>query len=50
MGGTVLAQDRPTAQSYGMPGAAIHTGCVDAVLPLDDIAPTLVRLVTADST
>jgi two-component system, chemotaxis family, protein-glutamate methylesterase/glutaminase len=47
MGGTVIAQDRPTSQSFGMPGAAIHTGCVDAVLPLGEIAPALVHLVTA---
>jgi len=47
MGGTVIAQDRGTAQSYGMPGAAIHTGCVDAVLPLAEIAPALVHHVTA---
>jgi two-component system chemotaxis response regulator CheB len=46
-GGTVIAQDRPTSQSFGMPGAAIHTGCVDAILPLGEIAPALVNLVTA---
>lgn len=46
-GGTVIAQDRPSSQSFGMPGAAIGTGCVDTVLPLDQIAPTLVHLVTA---
>lgn len=48
MGGTVIAQDRPTSQSFGMPGAAIRTGCVDAVLPLDEIAPALVHLVNGD--
>jgi two-component system chemotaxis response regulator CheB len=47
MGGSVIAQDRPTAQNFGMPGAAIQTGCVDTILPLDDIAPALVHLVTA---
>lgn len=46
-GGTVIAQDRPTSQSFGMPGAAIRTGCVDAVLPVAEIAPALIHLVTA---
>ncbi len=46
-GGMVLAQDRATSQNFGMPGAAIQTGCVDAVLPIDQMAPTLVRLVRA---
>ncbi len=46
-GGTVIAQDRLTSQSFGMPGAAIRTGCVDAVLPVGEIAPALVQLVTA---
>jgi two-component system chemotaxis response regulator CheB len=47
MGGTVIAQDRPTSESFGMPGAAAHTGCVDAVLPLDQIAAALVHHVAA---
>jgi two-component system chemotaxis response regulator CheB len=37
-GGTVFAQDEPTSAHYGMPGAAIGTGLVDAVLPLPEIA------------
>jgi two-component system chemotaxis response regulator CheB len=47
MGGTVIAQDRPTCRSFGMPGAAIRTGCVDSVLPLDEIAAALVHIVSA---
>jgi two-component system chemotaxis response regulator CheB len=43
-GGTVIAQDRPTSQSFGMPGSAIQTGCVDRVLPLQEIAPALLDL------
>ena len=39
MGGTVIAQDEETSEYYGMPGAAVHTGCVDFILPLDEIAP-----------
>jgi two-component system chemotaxis response regulator CheB len=44
-GGIVIAQDKRTSEAFGMPGAAIKTGSVDYVLPLEDIAPTLVRLV-----
>jgi chemotaxis response regulator CheB len=28
-----------------MPGAAVQTGCVDFILPLDEIAPALITLV-----
>jgi two-component system chemotaxis response regulator CheB len=48
MGGTVIAQDRETSDFFGMPGAAIATGLVDFILPLEEIAPALVTLVTAD--
>lgn len=44
MGGTVMAQDEASAEFFGMPGAAIATGAVDFVLPLDEIVPALVRL------
>lgn len=44
-GGVVLAQDERTSQVFSMPRSAIQTGCVDLVLPLEDIAPTLIRLV-----
>ena len=33
-----------TAQNPGMPRAAIATGAVDYVLPLEEIGPMLVRL------
>lgn len=46
MGGTVIAQDEATAEFFGMPGAAISTGAVDFVLPLPDVAPALISLVT----
>lgn len=44
-GGLVIAQDRATSEFFGMPGSAIRTGCVDLILPLPEIAPTLIRLV-----
>jgi two-component system, chemotaxis family, protein-glutamate methylesterase/glutaminase len=43
-GGLVIAQDEATSAHFGMPAAAIMTGCVDRVLPLEQIGPTLVQL------
>jgi two-component system chemotaxis response regulator CheB len=43
-GGVVIAQDPATAEKREMPGAAIATGAVDHVLPLDGIAPKLMEL------
>lgn len=43
-GGHVIAQDPATALHAGMPSAAIASGAVDSVLPLDQIAPTLIQL------
>jgi two-component system, chemotaxis family, protein-glutamate methylesterase/glutaminase len=41
-GGIVVAQDEATAEHFGMPGAAILTGGVDEVLPLDDIGSAVI--------
>ena len=38
MGGTTIAQDERTSEFFGMPKAAVETGAVDFVLPLDEIA------------
>jgi two-component system, chemotaxis family, protein-glutamate methylesterase/glutaminase len=45
MGGRVIVQSEESAEFTGMPIAAIHTKSVDYVLPLSEIAPTLVTLV-----
>ena len=51
MGGTVIVEDEGSAEFAGMPAAAIRTGCVDFILPLEEIAPSLVKLVMqADET
>jgi two-component system chemotaxis response regulator CheB len=50
MGGTNIVQDQKTSAFYGMPRAAIETGTVDFVLPLEDIASALVTLVEGRST
>lgn len=44
-GGTVIAQEEATCDFPSMPRAAIETGGVDFVLPLDRIADGLVTLV-----
>jgi two-component system, chemotaxis family, protein-glutamate methylesterase/glutaminase len=41
-GGTVIVQDRETAEYGGMPHSAVETGCVDLELPLDEVGPALV--------
>jgi len=43
-GGITIAQDEATSMIYGMPQAAVNTGCVDMVVPLDSIAQRLVFL------
>ncbi|GAA2240290.1 hypothetical protein GCM10010145_02420 [Streptomyces ruber] len=44
-GGTVIAQTPESAEFSGMPSAAVGTGAVDYVLPLDEIAPVVRGLV-----
>ncbi len=43
-GGHVLAQDEASSVVWGMPGQVAHAGLASALLPLNDIAPKLVRL------
>lgn len=49
MGGTVIIEDERTAEFAGMPTAAMQTGCVDFTLPLDEIAPALMKLVVKET-
>ena len=46
-GGRAVVQDPATAAAPGMPSAALATGCVDFVMPLDRIAQTLIALTMA---
>jgi two-component system chemotaxis response regulator CheB len=43
-GAATLAQDEASCVVYGMPKAAAELGAAQQVLPLSDIAPTLLRL------
>jgi two-component system chemotaxis response regulator CheB len=47
-GGNVIAQDEASSVVWGMPGAAAHAGICAAILPLNQIAPKLVRLFSGD--
>ncbi len=48
MGGTIIVQDIETAEFSGMPSAAIQTGNIDFILPLDEISSALVTLVMGE--
>jgi len=43
-GGISIAQDPDTAEFRPMPQAAVETGCIDFVLPLEKIGSTLIEL------
>ncbi|GGX53055.1 chemotaxis protein CheB [Streptomyces minutiscleroticus] len=43
-GGTVIVEDPRSAEFAGMPEAAVGTGAVDFVLPLEEIAPVVCGL------
>jgi two-component system chemotaxis response regulator CheB len=42
-GGSVLAQDQATSVVWGMPGAVAAAGLAEQILPLDAIAPEIIR-------
>ncbi|MFD1704228.1 chemotaxis response regulator protein-glutamate methylesterase [Methylopila henanensis] len=47
-GGSVIAQDEATSVVWGMPGAAVATGCCAAVLPLPAIGSRIARLIAGE--
>jgi two-component system, chemotaxis family, protein-glutamate methylesterase/glutaminase len=46
LGGTVVATNQASSQSFSMPDAAIRRGIVDHVVPLEGVADLLWRLTT----
>jgi two-component system chemotaxis response regulator CheB len=46
LGGSVLAQDQATSAVWGMPGAVANAGLAHKILPLNAIAPEILRIVS----
>ncbi|APM39314.1 protein-glutamate methylesterase/protein-glutamine glutaminase [Clostridium kluyveri] len=46
-GGITISQDESTCTIYGMPKVAYETGKVDLVLPLNDIAKEVLKIITS---
>lgn len=42
-GGRVIVQDEATSVVWGMPGAVVHAGLADEIVPLSAVAKTIVR-------
>jgi two-component system chemotaxis response regulator CheB len=49
-GGVTIAQDEKTSVVFGMPKVAIDDGCIDIILPLEDIYGVMVRLMSLEKT
>jgi two-component system chemotaxis response regulator CheB len=47
-GGRTVAQNRETCLIYGMPRAVAEQGLADEILPLDEIAPEIARIVAEE--
>ena len=50
VGARTIAQDEATSAVYGMPKRAVETGCVDSVLPIDEIASGILDTITTEVT
>lgn len=48
-GGSVIAQDEATSVIWGMPGSAANAGACAAVLPIQEIGPKAVRVVSGEN-
>lgn len=44
-GGSTIAEDQSTCVVFGMPKAAIELGCVDEIVPLPQIAQTILKMI-----
>jgi two-component system chemotaxis response regulator CheB len=45
-GGSLLAQDQASSVVWGMPGSVVQAGLAQKVLPLDAIAPEILKMVS----
>lgn len=45
-GGITISEDKSTCTIYGMPKAAFETGKVDIILPIDEMAVQIIKLIT----
>jgi two-component system chemotaxis response regulator CheB len=43
-GASILVQDEASSVVWGMPGAVVNAGLADRVLPLDQVAPEILRM------
>jgi two-component system, chemotaxis family, protein-glutamate methylesterase/glutaminase len=46
-GGVTVSEDKSTCTIYGMPKAAFETGMVDLVIPLNDVASQIIKIVSS---
>jgi len=46
-GAFVIAQDEPTSVVWGMPGYVVKAGLADAIVPLDQVVPTILTRCSA---